>query len=215
MQTKLHENITTLNKNIFVCCRVGWQGFIWGVCEYEGVAGTHVTSEPCVCSNSEHGNKQFKNREYRNQQYLFQSFLAVFLRGRDEFTGLDRRRRASRLRRGRLRLQLGGNYKIQKHKTDVTKYISWGWCTDFIASCFCFDETETNTMHKEADYITLLKYHITKKGLNISIRKLFTTTSLLYISNKTPFLHTVAVPLVSFSVPLNLHLTFQFFALIS
>ncbi len=63
-----------------------------GVCEYEGVAGTHVTSETCVCSFSEYSNKQFKNREYRNQQYLFQSFLAVFLRGRDEFTGGDGRR---------------------------------------------------------------------------------------------------------------------------
>lgn len=46
-------------------------------------------------------------------QYLFQSFLAVFLWGRDELAG-DRRRRAARLRRRRLWLQLGGNYETQK-----------------------------------------------------------------------------------------------------
>lgn len=96
-----------------------------GVCEYEGVAGTHLRCVFAQIVNT--ANKQFKNREYRNQQYLFQSFLAVFLRGRDEFTGLDRRRRASRLRRGRLRLQFGGNYEIRKPKCfTLIMYITFG-----------------------------------------------------------------------------------------
>lgn len=46
--------------------------------------------------------KKKEQKEMEEQLYLFQSFLAVFLRGRDEFSGGDRRRRASRLRRGRL-----------------------------------------------------------------------------------------------------------------
>lgn len=73
-----------------------------------------ITFQMCVCTNCDYSNKQSNKREYRTSKYLFQSFLAVFLRGRDEFTGGDRGRRASRLRRGRLWLQLGGNYKIQK-----------------------------------------------------------------------------------------------------
>lgn len=123
--------------------------------------------------------------------YLFQSFLAVFLRGRDELTGGDRRRRASRLWRRRLWLQLGGNYEIQKHKTDVTKYISWGRCADFITLCFCFGETETNSVDKEADYITLLKYHIIKIELNFRTIPLL-LSAFCFLQNI--FLHSAAVP---------------------
>lgn len=57
----------------------------------------------------------------RCRPYLLQSFLAVFLRGRDEFPGGHRRRRAARLRRGRLRLQLGGNCQTQTARSRCHK----------------------------------------------------------------------------------------------
>lgn len=79
-------------------------------------------------------------------------------------------------------------YRSTKH---VTKYISWGRCADFITLCFCFGETETNSVDKEADYITLLKYHIVKNELNFRTIPLL-LSAFCFLQNI--FLHSAAVP---------------------
>lgn len=174
---------------------------------YKGVAGTCVTSELCVCTSE--NDKNWLEIEYTESiRYLFQSFLAVFLRRRDEFTGGDRGRWASRLRRGRLWLQLGGNYEIQTHETDVTKYNSWGWCANRIPSCFCFDETETITVHKETDYVTTLKCHLNRTDCS--------QQPPCYISDeKHLFCILQQHHWYLFSTALNLHMTLRHSVLIS